>query len=401
MSMPLYAVHLGNPDLIVVDEFQDTSQCQWELLKVLGENSQVIAFADPNQIIYGSMHEATEKRLEEFKEWKGVDLTPFSLHNFRCDRADVLDFAAAFLNGRKIQISHDGNVQVFDASYRNSLRAHLALIWKAIYDQIGPGKTIGFLTPSNAIAEETANNLRNPPSSARVPFPVYVRLARDEAAYDCAILAIAALRDMVLSESDLALRKAAIAMLAMKRTWGRGGSKSDKVESTAKFLRKSLAENSGQFGVFLRDLGKLQTIRKGVRPLGEALGSISGWKAIGLRLLAHSGIGAGHGDIGEEQLDLFDSLREARTPKGLDGNEAFEGKTHVLTYHKAKGREFDFVVMVVYPRGESSKQPLDEKRRLYYVAATRAKEWLGIIHYGKETGPVLGPVLGHTKPCVG
>ena len=44
--------------------------------------SDFIAFGDPNQIIYSSLHVATEHRLEEFREWKGVEITRFSAENF-------------------------------------------------------------------------------------------------------------------------------------------------------------------------------------------------------------------------------------------------------------------------------------------------------------------------------
>ena len=380
--------------LIVVDEFQDTSQAQWNFLKVLGEASQVMAFGDPNQIIYSSMHEATEKRMDEFLEWKGIVLTPFSSRNFRCGRGDILQFADALLNGSVYLPTQKGNVRILNAQYRHNLRAQLALIWKAIYEQIGPGKTIGFLTPSNAIAEETASGLRNPPSDSKIPFPVYVRLGRDEAAYDCAVLAIAALRDMVMDCSDLTIKKASVALLAMKRTWIKKSSQSESVEKITKFIRHAAANSSRPLGRFLANLKELTAIEQGLRPFGEALEATDGWKKVGTRLLAHVGIGSGHHDFERGQGDLFDTIRESRTQKGLEGDEAFEGKTHVLTYHKAKGREFDFVVIVVDPRGENTRVPLDEKRRLYYVAATRAREWLGVIHYGRECGEVLGPVLG-------
>jgi superfamily I DNA/RNA helicase len=50
--------------------------------------------------------------------------------------------------------------------------------------------------------------------------------------------------------------------------------------------------------------------------------------------------------------------------------------------------------MIVDKYAESSGTPLDEKRRLYYVCATRAKKKLFIIHFGKaRLGSVLGPVL--------
>ena len=51
----------------------------------------------------------------------------------------------------------------------------------------------------------------------------------------------------------------------------------------------------------------------------------------------------------EPTLPLFEQLLVKRLPKGLVGDQAFEGKTHVLNYYKAKGREFDYVVLVVDP----------------------------------------------------
>ena len=62
--------------------------------------------------------------------------------------------------------------------------------------------------------------------------------------------------------------------------------------------------------------------------------------------------------------------------------------------YQSKGREFDFVVLVVEPRDHSSKSTPDELRRLYYVSATRARKWLGVLHVPKRAGPILGPVLG-------
>jgi len=79
--------------LIIVDEFQDSSEEQWKLLRLLGQESQVIAFGDPNQIIYSSMHSATRRRFEEFQAWKDIKETPFSETNFRCDDDEILRFA--------------------------------------------------------------------------------------------------------------------------------------------------------------------------------------------------------------------------------------------------------------------------------------------------------------------
>ncbi|UCH38134.1 MAG: UvrD-helicase domain-containing protein, partial [Candidatus Bathyarchaeota archaeon] len=114
--------------LIIVDEFQDTSKAQWHFLRILGENTQVVAFGDPNQIIYSSLHAATAKRFDEFCEWKGIDISEFSSTNFRCDGAEILDFAKALLKGKPYREEADSRVQLIDIKYRNRLVSYLALI---------------------------------------------------------------------------------------------------------------------------------------------------------------------------------------------------------------------------------------------------------------------------------
>src|SRR5262249_29187317 len=38
--------------IVICDEFQDTSEEQWELLTLLGESARLVLLADPNQMIY-------------------------------------------------------------------------------------------------------------------------------------------------------------------------------------------------------------------------------------------------------------------------------------------------------------------------------------------------------------
>jgi len=131
--------------------------------------------------------------------------------------------------------------------------------------------------------------------------------------------------------------------------------------------------------------------------LVEVFRSLAGFKKTAGRLEAHVGLAFRKVNPPDASSSMYDDLRQNRKPKGLYGYEAFEGKTHILTYNKSKGCEFDYVVMVVDPRQESTKTPLDEKRRLYYVTATRAKKWLGVVHFGKDLGSVLGPVLAPAR----
>ena len=90
-----------------------------------------------------------------------------------------------------------------------------------------------------------------------------------------------------------------------------------------------------------------------------------------------------------DQPSLFERMRAGRAPAGLAGY-AGRGSTRVANYHCSKRREFDFVVMVVDPQGESSRTPLDEARRVFNVCATRAKRCLACSYYRNELGRVLG-----------
>jgi len=395
MASPLLQAVIGRRyPLIVVDEFQDTSEVQWSFLRTLGGQSQVIAFGDPNQIIYSSLHQATERRLNEFLAWRGISLTPFSGHNFRCSESGILDFAQCLLRGTAHVTKKDSGIQVFDAKYRPRLRAILAIIWKYVQDKVGHNQTIGFLAPSNSLVEQIATELRNPPRDSPIAFPVYVQMARDEAAYDAVILALAALKDMSHGPNELKCRKAAVALLAMNTSWnGRVKVKLGQVEKLAETLNSVKAGDGSPFGGLLGHLDTGSTVPEQVSTFAQVLSDQKEFKLTAGRILAHGQLGKNVVLPTDPQLSLFDNVRSTRIPKGLDGYDAWKGKTHILTYHKAKGREFDFVVMIVDPRGESTKPTLDEKRRLYYVCATRAKKWLGVVYFGDETGLVLGPVL--------
>jgi superfamily I DNA/RNA helicase len=395
-SPTLAAIVRRRYPLIVVDEFQDTSQGQWNLLREIGQDRQVVAFADPNQIIYSSLHAATKRRMEEFATWKGLTATPFSAKNFRCDRPTILNFADCLLQGNRFSSTNSNEVQLINLGFRKQRRVWLAAIWTSLRKAIEAASTIGFLAPSNKVAEEICMELRNPPPGAKLPFAIHARLARDEALEDAVKLALAALRDLASCQNAANISKAAVALNAMNAMWNR------RIKSVREHLSKVLEIVASAVSDPSTPLGKLlQSLREGLpqqQQLSAFVSSISSYKEFKVtagRLSSHDHLQVETGEVSGGQLSLFDNFRASRSVKGLYGEKILAGTTHVLTYHKAKGREFDCVVMLIDPREESTKPPLDEKRRLYYVSATRAKRWLGIIHFGKEAGSVLAPVTGH------
>lgn len=128
-------------------------------------------------------------------------------------------------------------------------------------------------------------------------------------------------------------------------------------------------------------------------------------------VLAHSGLTElYHHDDDEEKTVRWENILELKTvlkkfdlPQGLDGLRAFleeisllsdldqiedqSQKVTLMTMHCAKGLEFDYVFITgaeegIFPHSRSLVDPaeLEEERRLAYVAMTRAKKELYLIH---------------------
>lgn len=379
--------------LVIVDEFQDTSEHQWCMLQLLGENSQVVAFGDPNQIIYSSLHGATVRRFDEFRTWKGIEPAGFSRRNFRCDQMAILDFAESLLTAKSYKPTEKCGIEIVQLQYRSELRSVIALTWKAIQEQGGSNPTVGIIVPSNTVADDIAVALRTPPAGTRVKFCVFARLIADGASYDSIILALLALRDHAILNTVVSLRKFAMALHAMDIHWNKRKKMSlIKLNQLEKSLVKAMIDHSSPISLIAQRLPSISDFNKVIPEFIAALASLTDLTVSCHRIASHGRLPLPKISAGD-QLELFDFVRQSRAPKGLEGQETGHARTEIITYHRAKGREFDFVLMVVDPRSESTKPPIDESRRLYYVCATRAKKWLGVICYRNDLGRVLGPVL--------
>jgi hypothetical protein len=379
----------GRFPFIVVDEFQDTRAEQWSFLRLLGEASRVVALGDPDQMIYERQHQATLRRMSEFERWKGVRQTQFDGPNFRCRISGILRFGEALLHGRRERLDDCDGIQLFSA-YPNQRRASLAAIWSAIRRQAGAGSTIAFIVPSGNTARSLAAELRQPDPTAAVPVPIYAHIETDEGALDAFRLAACAAADWVATAEEGALRNLAISLAVFSAQWSRKSVNGARVAAIMKRLRPGARAKS-----------PLRDYLEGATPDGFAAFSVGLLTALEADT-EFASAGAALGRHGVPRMDalslgqgsLFDDYRQMRSAAGLEGTTLSRARTTLVSMYRSKGREFDFVVLVVEPRAHSTKVSADELRRLYYVSATRARKWLGILHVPGRSGPVLGPVLG-------
>lgn len=97
--------------VIILDEFQDTDNNQWSIVKALGLECNLIALADPEQRIYDFIEGTDDKRLDQFCEKFESKSINFSTTNYRSSGTDIASFGASLLRG-SININNFNDVKV-------------------------------------------------------------------------------------------------------------------------------------------------------------------------------------------------------------------------------------------------------------------------------------------------
>jgi len=84
---------------IIVDEFQDTSSQQWELVRLISSGARLVCFADPDQMIY-RWQGASDRRLAEVLQRPGAAKYPMQSRCLRTANDRLLAFAESVLDDR-------------------------------------------------------------------------------------------------------------------------------------------------------------------------------------------------------------------------------------------------------------------------------------------------------------
>ena len=98
-SVRLTSIYCDAYPMVVLDEFQDTNADEWALIRQLGRHSRLIALADPEQRIY-EFRGADPRRLGEFVEAFQPESFDFSGENHRSNGTDITVFGNDLLTDR-------------------------------------------------------------------------------------------------------------------------------------------------------------------------------------------------------------------------------------------------------------------------------------------------------------
>ncbi len=336
---------------ILVDEFQDTNLLQYQLLHLLNGSNSLFVIGDPQQSIYG----------------------------FRGASGDIFGkFAQDFKQATQITL---------DINYRSC--SNIVTIANSIYPQL-PKLTAHNQEPGKAVITEVLNEFSE---AAWVIKRIQQAIGGSDllnAISDDSTSQHRSLRDFAVlyrSRSAARVLHKSFAESGIPMQIIGDGSPYDEpnVQTIVQLLAK-IADESRQISINNMSHQQTFTFSKQFDPstrpfnLAEQLISAFGFEP---------------DDNLSQLLSVlvqFTSVKEATAYFDKIATNSFydpraEAVT-LLTIHAAKGLEFPHVILIGAENGilPSKRGDIEEERRLFYVAVTRAKQQLDILHAQKRNG---------------
>ena len=361
---------------ILVDEFQDINSIQYETLKLMAGKSGIIyAVGDEDQSIYG-FRGATPDIMKRFlRDYKNV--TVINLNTNYRSFSDISDFS------QKVIMDNTGRLRTdMPVCVKNDTKTHVHLkTFKEQNAQMGDlmrdftavpqGKTIACLLRTNKEAEAfkkfltgSFSDVDSFKASVYDDFLVFIDYAlRRETELLKKVIAVG------VSDIPTVLIKNCESLSSIKSKL-KGTQKADAINVFETKLKVLIGLNPFSFSMYLKNIVGLFEYH--VRRAGA---------------FAKGTLASIYSEITEKSKECG-NLREFREELIKYRPNADEKKTLsaenivITTFHQAKGLEFDYVFIPDVVEGKIpagmavSECRVEEERRLFYVALTRAKEEL-------------------------
>lgn len=405
--------------VIILDEFQDTSDPQWALVQALAERSELIILADPDQRIFEYDDRVDPERLNQVRDVLQPIEFDLGGENHRSPDAGILQFADAVLRNRELPATDD--VQQITVWPRELEKiTHLACVW--LYSELRKAgitrPSVVVLARTNAMVSDISGWLSSPHTYKGKS---YAPLAHD-VLWDAEITAAAAqiIASILEWPQQQTLEGAACTLDAVanfyevKSAAATNGpiasaiTKRDSYRNNAEALRQGrnvrprgakhiaakAAEGVPLVGDPKADWITARAVLEGADGLEEIVQAVrfvrlfGATDEIGGRLSEQWDRSGDYGratDIVRRTLDQGKLVSEQRDPQGVV----------LMNMHKSKGKEFDGVVIVEgHHRSvfftDREGAPHLQTRRLLRVAITRARHKVLIVRpHGNP--PLVGP----------
>jgi len=393
--------------IIVVDEAQDTGQFAWQCIQMLSLHTQVLCLADLEQQIFDYLPGVGPERVIAIREALKPHEVDLGTQNHRSPESEILAFGNDILTGRVRGTPYKG---VSFLSYRperpppnwnHVLRHALFRLFNAIRDETGTlPDTVAILVPNNRSALKVSNALNA--LGPNVGKPVGHKLLFDEAESLLSARLAAFLLEPKVSayiENDVASSMEMIA--AARRATGQARTEVAKLQEQASKIRNGKTLNiniANALRSLIAELGQSAfsgdpaedwlKVKHALRTTNQIeLTRIASQLDFLVAFRRGHRISAGlsaewlrDGAYTNARLALDHALVQEQIMDGVDAPMGLQ----VMTFHKAKGKQFDGVVVVREARrtnaGVDSSfvwrgdvPPYPKSRRVLRVGITRAR----------------------------
>lgn len=393
--------------IIVVDEAQDTGQFAWQCIQMLAPHTQVLCLADLEQQIFDYLPGVGPERVIAIREVLKPHEVDLGTQNHRSPDTEILLFGNDILMGKARGSPYKGvSVLAYrpekpPPNWNHLLRRALADLFNAVRAQTGEKpETVAILVSNNRSALKMSNALNA--LGSNVGKKVRHKLLFDEAGALLSARFAAFLlepKNPARLEENVATSMEMIA--AAKRATGKGAKEVAKLLDQANKIKSGKVLNVNITKALRSVISTLATFKFSGDPAEDWLAVKNALRATSQSELTHVAaqldflvaFRRGHrissalaaewlrdGAYTCARLALDQALAQEQI---LDGIEPPSG-LQVMTFHKAKGKQFDGVIIVreasrTGPIVESSfiwrgdTAPFPKSRRVLRVGITRAK----------------------------
>lgn len=393
--------------VIIVDEFQDTNDSQWEFVQLLARRSHMLFLADPDQRIFEYDPTVDPERLNQLRTALNPAEFDLGSENHRSPDAGILQFANALMRNQALPETQDVKVvSAFPSAFDATVHAAVTWSFSALRELGVMDPSVAVLARTNARVVEISGMLSTTHTyNKQVKKPVEHEVVWEAELTSAAAQVLAtilewparqkrealigtyeAIADYFEVKNSIRPSKSARTVFARFRTAADKVRANQQPRQQAGVTGLETAFDSGIelvgnptvdwiaardiIGV-LDDLKELFTNVRFVRLFRatDEIGSrlMQRWRETGTYL--------GAPDLVRRALEANLLVADHRDPKGC----------LLMTVHKSKGKEFDAVVIVdgrftgPFYSDREEKAPFLAGRRLLRVAITRARHKVVIV----------------------
>lgn len=393
--------------MIIVDEFQDTDDNQWRIVRALAEVTDVFCLADPEQRIFDYRDDIDPRRLDILRE--DIQVTEFDLggENHRSPNAGILQFADAVLHNHSPLPATPDIKQV--SYWQNTFAAtvHAAVIWtfSALRRKGVEHPSVAVLSRSNSLIADLSVILSETHTYNKQTLPVIEHdVVWDAELSAAAAVVVASILEWPTGPAEETLARTLRVIAGYYKLKNAEEPTNAAAEHARKYDEAAAKVATGEGPRINAAKALVEVYKAGIDLVGEP---VADWKAarwvlhdipalnelfrearlvrlfratdalasgLGERWLALSSY-AGASELVKRILEQERLVAAERDPQGCI----------LMNMHKAKGKEFDGVVLVEgafkssFFDERNEQPPFERSRRLLRVGLTRARTLVTIV----------------------